>query len=98
MYNNNILNLQESATILNTCTKKSGNLLNVLCKSLAVGVTSEVGLLLTDVFQCYLSASVSVSISVSETRYLLFFRDTGSNMARATIQQNGIGDSSSIPG
>ena len=28
MYSNNILNFQESTTILNTCTKKSGNLLN----------------------------------------------------------------------
>ena len=27
MYNNNILNFQESATILNACTKKSENLL-----------------------------------------------------------------------
>ena len=29
MYSNNILNFQESTTILNACTKKSGNLLNV---------------------------------------------------------------------
>ena len=29
MYNNNILNLQVSMTILNACTKKSGNLLKV---------------------------------------------------------------------
>ena len=28
MYSNNILNIQESTTILNACTKKSGNLLN----------------------------------------------------------------------
>ena len=28
MYNNNILNFQESTTILNACTKKSGKLLN----------------------------------------------------------------------
>ena len=28
MYSNNIVNFQESTTILNTCTKKSGNLLN----------------------------------------------------------------------
>ena len=27
MYNNNIVNFQESTTILNACTKKSGNLL-----------------------------------------------------------------------
>ena len=27
MYGNNILNFQESTTILNACTKKSGNLL-----------------------------------------------------------------------
>ena len=27
MYNNNIVNFQESMTILNACTKKSGNLL-----------------------------------------------------------------------
>ena len=31
MYSNNILNFQESTTILNACTKKSGNLLNALC-------------------------------------------------------------------
>ena len=29
MYKNDILNFQESTTILNACTKKSGNLLNV---------------------------------------------------------------------
>ncbi len=29
MYNNKIVNFQESTTILNTCTKKSGNLLNL---------------------------------------------------------------------
>ena len=28
MYSNNILNFQESSTILNTCTKKSANILN----------------------------------------------------------------------
>ena len=28
MYSNRILNFQESTTILNACTKKSGNLLN----------------------------------------------------------------------
>ena len=28
MYSNNILNYQEPTTILNACTKKSGNLLN----------------------------------------------------------------------
>ena len=28
MYSNNILNFQESTTILNACKKKSGNLLN----------------------------------------------------------------------
>ena len=31
MYSNNILTFQESMTILNTCTKKSGNLLKVPC-------------------------------------------------------------------
>ena len=31
MYNNNMVNLQESMTILNACTKKSGNLLNAPC-------------------------------------------------------------------
>ena len=31
MYSNNILNSQESSTILNACTKKSGNLLNAPC-------------------------------------------------------------------
>ena len=30
MYSNNILKFQESTTILNACTKKSGNLLNAL--------------------------------------------------------------------
>ena len=29
MYSNNIVNFQESMTILNACTKQSGNLLNV---------------------------------------------------------------------
>ena len=33
MYNNNIVNFQESTTILNACTKKkSGNVLNALRK------------------------------------------------------------------
>ena len=31
MYSNKILNFQESTTILNACTKKSGNLLNAPC-------------------------------------------------------------------
>ena len=31
MYSNNILNFQESMTILNACTKKSGNLLKAPC-------------------------------------------------------------------
>ena len=31
MYSNNILNFQESITILNACIKKSGNLLNAAC-------------------------------------------------------------------
>ena len=30
MYSNDILNFQESRTILNACTKKSGNLLKAL--------------------------------------------------------------------
>ena len=34
MYSNNILNFEESMTILNACTKKSGNLLNAPRKSL----------------------------------------------------------------
>ena len=29
MYNNNLLNFQESTKILNACTQKSGNLLKV---------------------------------------------------------------------
>ena len=33
MYSSNIVNFQESTTILNACTKKSGNLLNVPRKS-----------------------------------------------------------------
>ena len=79
MYSNKILNFQKSKTILNACTEKSGNLLkasrNSLLtqvvqseehyKSLAVGVTSKVGLLLTDVFQ---SSSVSAPVSVSVSR------------------------------
>ena len=32
MYSNNILNFQESMTIFNACTKKSGNLLKAPCK------------------------------------------------------------------
>ena len=34
MYSNNLLNFQESTTILNACKKKSGNFLNALCISL----------------------------------------------------------------
>ena len=49
-------------------------------KSLVVGVTSKVGLLLTDVLQSYLSAFASAfclsSAGARETRRLLFFRDT----------------------
>ena len=36
MYSNNILNFQESATILNVCTKKSGNLLNAPCTYITI--------------------------------------------------------------
>ena len=41
MYSNNILNFQESLTILNACTKKSGNLLNTprMVLSLLLGFT-----------------------------------------------------------
>ena len=58
-------------------------------KSLTVGVTTEVGLLLTDVLQSSsISASASVSFfqSILETRRLLYFRDTRSNVVEATIQ------------
>ena len=34
MYSNNIVNFQESSTILNASTKKSGNLLNTPCKTI----------------------------------------------------------------
>ena len=37
MYSNNILNFQSSTTILNACTKKSGNLLKVPRKRLVTG-------------------------------------------------------------
>ena len=33
MYSNNIVNFQESMTILNACTKKSGNLFNSPCNN-----------------------------------------------------------------
>ena len=33
MYSNNIVNFQESMTILNACTKKSGNLFNGPCNN-----------------------------------------------------------------
>ena len=40
MYSNDIVNFQESTTILNSCTKKSGNLLNALRKfGLLVAIT-----------------------------------------------------------
>ena len=44
MYSNNILNFQESTTILNACTKKSGNLLKAPCNLSAkemVGIDSS---------------------------------------------------------
>ena len=43
MYSNNIMNFQESTTIVNACTKKSGNLLNALLISiyLSVSITYE---------------------------------------------------------
>ena len=41
IYSNNILNIQEPMTILNTCTKKSGNLLNATCKFKLIGYTKE---------------------------------------------------------
>ena len=61
-------------------------------KSLAEGVTSKVGLLLTEVFQSSsVSPSDSVSVSLSfcrawETQHLLYFHDIGSHVVRATIQ------------
>ena len=44
MYSNNILNLQETTTILNVCTKKSGNLLKVprTCVCMLVRVYTNV--------------------------------------------------------
>ena len=36
-YSNKILNFQESTTILNACTKKSGNLLNTPCTCPKIG-------------------------------------------------------------
>ena len=36
MYSNNIVNFQESTTILNACTKKCGNLLNAPCRYIII--------------------------------------------------------------
>ena len=41
MYGNNILNFQESTTILNACTKKAGNLLKPLRKWLQKCIFKE---------------------------------------------------------
>ena len=43
MYSNNILNLQESTTILNACSKKYGNLLNELRIYLSIYLSIYVG-------------------------------------------------------
>ena len=43
MCSNNIVNFQESTTILNACTKKSGNLLNTPCNSFGVFSAAEHG-------------------------------------------------------
>ena len=51
MYSNNILNLQESTTIWNVCTKQSGNLLNAPCiliKNEEGKITAVVTLSLTE--------------------------------------------------
>ncbi len=41
IYSNNIVNFQESTTILNACTKKSGNLLNASCISYPCSIHSK---------------------------------------------------------
>ena len=44
IYSNNILKFQESTTILNDCTKKSGNLLNaphILSESFSIDIISK---------------------------------------------------------
>ena len=56
IYSNNILNFQESTTILNTCTKKSGNLFNGPCTSLKVNVIAQLEFELT-----MMSGSLAIS-------------------------------------
>ena len=43
MYSSNIVNFQESTTILNACTKKLGNLLNSPCKLVIVDCLCVLG-------------------------------------------------------
>ena len=54
MHSNNILNFQESMTILNACTKKSGNLLNAPCIyiSLCLCVPSSSGFIGHSLYLC----------------------------------------------
>ena len=60
MYSNNIVNCQESTTILNACTKKSGNLLKapriymVGCLVLFYGISTLVGYLMLDSVYIYI--------------------------------------------
>ena len=58
MYSNNILNFQETKTILNACTKKSGNLLNAprISYLIYLSFKPSVGVLV------YLSASSSTCV------------------------------------
>ena len=72
MYSNNIVNFQESTTIVNACTKKSGNLLNVPCISANINLCFLFFFSSLSAFVLiYLFLSLSLSLSLS--LFLSFF-------------------------
>ena len=76
MYSNNIVNFQESTTILDACTKKSVNLLNVPRKSEVTSLNSSGAITLT--FGFLPKGKLRTPLSLAAMGYivsLLFYKD-----------------------
>ena len=62
MYSNNIVNFQESTTILNACTKKSGNLLNAphtLLQNVFIGTLNKLNASIQSVLKRFCNHSMT---------------------------------------
>ena len=69
MYSNNILNFPESTTILNACTKKSGNLLNAQLIYIYIYIYMEQA-----------TGSIGLYVNANITEYICFNRGTISTL------------------